>query len=266
MSSKLTDSSKVFPEVGEFVVATVVKVTDYGAYVNLDEYENMEGLLHISEISSSWVKNIHDYVHEREKLVLKVLRVDVDKAHIDLSLRRVNKKEKQEKMLEWKKRRKAESIFEFASRKLGIDPKTFTKQAMSIFEEKFNSAYAGLEEVVEKGEEVASRLKIPKDWAEAIFEVAQQRIKLPTVRIKGNLKLTCDKPDGIDLIKKILIGCKTLRKPRKVKVDVYTVGAPAYVIEVTAKNYKEAEKMLQEIASFALKESKDYGCEGEFKR
>ena len=67
-----------WPEVGDLVVATVRRIVDYGAYVHLDEY-GKEGLLHISEISSSWVRNIRDHVREGQKVVLKVLRVNPEK-------------------------------------------------------------------------------------------------------------------------------------------------------------------------------------------
>ena len=39
------------PEVGEIVIATVTKIGDHGAYVSLDEYNNIQGFLHISEIA-----------------------------------------------------------------------------------------------------------------------------------------------------------------------------------------------------------------------
>ncbi|HVO36618.1 MAG TPA: S1 RNA-binding domain-containing protein, partial [Candidatus Acidoferrum sp.] len=64
-----------WPEPGDLVIATIQSVTDYGAYAKLDEYDK-QGLLHISEISSSWVRNIRDFVRENQKIVLKVLRVD----------------------------------------------------------------------------------------------------------------------------------------------------------------------------------------------
>lgn len=259
-------SLKEFPEVGELVVGTVVRITDYGAYISLDEYGGIEGLLHISEISSGWVKNIEDHIREKQKLVLKVLRVDKEKGHIDLSLRRVSKKEKQEKMAEWKKRRKAEAILEVAAQKVGLDSKKFVGKVISVFEEKFDTVYAGLEEVVERGEGIAEKVKLPKEWVKAIFDVAQPKIKPPRVKVRGILQLTTTSPDGIDIIKKILVGCKSIKKPRKTKIDVYTVGAPKYMIEVEAKNYKDAEKTLKEIVSYALKEIRETGGKGEFKR
>ena len=93
-------SEWLLPEIGEFVVVTIIRIMPYGAYAALDEYDDVEGLLHISEISSRWVKNIRDHVRERQKVVLKVLRVDSEKRHIDLSLRRVNEREKREKLLD----------------------------------------------------------------------------------------------------------------------------------------------------------------------
>ena len=62
-------------------MATIESVMDYGAYANLDEY-NKRGFLHISEISSARVRNLHDFIRERQKIVLKVLRVDLEKGHI----------------------------------------------------------------------------------------------------------------------------------------------------------------------------------------
>src|SRR3989304_5226926 len=108
-----------WPEPGDLVIATIETVTDYGAYAKLDEYEK-RGLLHVSEIASSWIRNIRDFVREGQKVVLKVLRVDSEKGHIDLSLRRVTKREKIEKIMFWKKERKAEALIRSVAEKTGI--------------------------------------------------------------------------------------------------------------------------------------------------
>jgi translation initiation factor 2 subunit 1 len=48
----MTTEVQELPEVGEIVVATVTKIMDQGAYVSLDEYNNIQGFLHISEIAT----------------------------------------------------------------------------------------------------------------------------------------------------------------------------------------------------------------------
>ncbi|MEM2960521.1 MAG: S1 RNA-binding domain-containing protein, partial [Candidatus Bathyarchaeia archaeon] len=103
-----------WPEVGELVISTINEITDYGAYVRLDEY-GKDGFLHISEISSGWIRNIRDHIREGEKVVLKVLRVDPNRNQIDLSLRRVTQREKREKIMLWKRGRKADSLLRSAS-------------------------------------------------------------------------------------------------------------------------------------------------------
>lgn len=56
-----------WPSEGELIVATVYKVLGYGAFANLEEYEGKEAFIHISEVSSGWVKNIRDHVRENQK-------------------------------------------------------------------------------------------------------------------------------------------------------------------------------------------------------
>ena len=63
------------PEVGEIVIASITKVSDHGAYVTLDEYNNVQGFLHISEIAPGWVRTIGRYVKAGEKKVLLVKKV-----------------------------------------------------------------------------------------------------------------------------------------------------------------------------------------------
>ena len=48
------------PEEGELVVATIKTVKQNGAYVDLDEYEGIEGFIFIGEIASGWSKTFED--------------------------------------------------------------------------------------------------------------------------------------------------------------------------------------------------------------
>lgn len=254
-------SQVVFPEVGDLVVATVKRVEDYGAYVRLDEYAGIEGLVHISEISTTWVRNIRDHAREGQKLVLKVLRVNPQRNQIDLSLRRVTGREKSEKMLEWKKERKAEAILKSAGEKLKR-PEEEAEAVRNTLMEKFGGLYEPLEEAMDGGPETLVKAGLSEDWAQAIAEVSKTKIRLEKSKVRGTVSVTCHKLGGIEIIKQILIGAKKIRRPRGSEIKIYTIGAPKYRIEVEAGNFEAAEKTLNLVLEEILTSAKKAGGEG----
>ena len=254
-----------WPETGDLVIATVKRITDYGAYVMLDEY-GKEGLLHISEVSSGWVRNIRDFVREGQKAVLKVLRVDVEKGHVDLSLRRVTGRERKEKLLSWKRDRKAESLLRSASERLKVPIQEIYERAGALIEEKFGETYEGLERTAREGTDVLLEIGVPEDIAVTIAEIAKEKIRIPTVRIKGTLELQCMKPNGVTLIREALLNAQSIEKPGGTRVRVYVVAPPRYRVEVSAESYKEAERTLEKFSETALKNITKAGGQGFFRR
>jgi translation initiation factor 2 subunit 1 len=254
-----------WPEVGELVVATVKTITGYGAYVVLDEY-GTEGLLHISEISSTWVKNIRDFVREKQKVVLKVLRVNPRKGHVDLSLRRVGKRQRREKIRSWKKDRRAESLLRDASEKLNISVEEVNEKAGAPIQKKFGRIYEGLEKTAKEGAKVLTGVGIPEGIAVTLAEIAKERIRITMVKITGLLELECTKPEGAVFIRNALLRAQNIKKSKGTEVRVYTVSPPSYRIEVLAENYKKAENLLQKAADTALKNITKVGGQGTFKR
>ena len=75
---------------GKIVKATVSGIESYGIFVTLDEYYS--GLIHISEISNGFVKNIHDYVNVGQDIYVKILDVDDKLNHLKLSIKNINYK------------------------------------------------------------------------------------------------------------------------------------------------------------------------------
>jgi len=71
-------------EVGTIVEGTVVKITHYGAFVELPDGKS--GLVHISEIADTYVKDVKDYLKEQERVRVKILGVN-EKGKLDLSVK-----------------------------------------------------------------------------------------------------------------------------------------------------------------------------------
>ncbi|MFN0239216.1 S1 RNA-binding domain-containing protein, partial [Hydrogenobacter sp. Uz 6-8] len=90
-----------WPEAGELIVGEVDEIADFGVFVDLTEYRDRRGLVHISEVASGWIKNVRDHVREGQTIVAKVLSVDEDAQQIDLSLKDVNEHQRKETIQEW---------------------------------------------------------------------------------------------------------------------------------------------------------------------
>lgn len=258
MSNTWTLSDKL-PEEGELVVATVREITPYGAYVFLDEYD-LIGFLHTSEISAGWVKNIRDFIREGQRLVVKVIRVNEKARQVDVSLRRVTGSERREKLLSVKRRKKAESIIKSALEKIGAADKF--EEIIASIEEYYDEVYACLEESVLKGKDVLVETGIPEHIAEEIHKISLLKIKPPLVKIADVLELKCLTNDGIERIKSVLKSVLRGRKPKHAEIRIYVQAIPRYVVEVTARNYKEAEKILKRLTDSILQKIEEVGGEG----
>jgi len=253
-----------WPEPGDLVIGTVETVTDYGAYVKLDEFDK-KGLLHVSEISSSWIRNIRDFVREGQKIVLKVLRVDTEKGHIDLSLRRVTKRERIEKIMFWKQERKAEALLRNISEKMNMPLEEVYEKAGKPLENEYG-LYEGFERAAKEGPDILTKVGVPEDVAKVIIEVVQERIHVAMVKVKGTVELRCMKPNGVKIIKEAFANAKKGEKLGNAKLRFYVIAAPKYSVEVLGEDYKHAEDVLQKVAENVISNVSKAGGQGTFRR
>jgi len=229
------------PEQGEIVLATVTKVMDHGAYVTLEEYDNIQGFLHISEIAPGWIRSINRFVKDGEKKVLLVKKVNLKRGDIDLSLKQISKDQKKQKLKEVKKFEKGKTLLQNVKEKAKLSDEEVEKLEDSIYS-KFDSVYDAFIEIGRNGIESVKELKLAKKTADAIEGICS-KIKLPSVEIRGIMEITNEKSDGVEIIKKILID--VLKKDST--IDITYLGAPKYRLSITSDNFKSAEKLLKPI-------------------
>ena len=231
------------PEQGEIVLATITKVMDHGAYVTLDEYDDIQGFLHISEIAPGWIRSVNRFVKDGEKKVLLVKKVNSKRGDIDLSLKQISKDQKKQKLKEVKKFEKGKTLLQNVQEKAKLSDEDVEKLEDSIYS-KFDSVYDAFIQIGRNGIESVKELKIAKKTAIAIEEVCS-RIKLPSVEIRGIMEITNNKSDGVEIIKKVLLD--VLKKDNT--IDITYLGAPKYRLSITSEDFKSAEKSLKPIIS-----------------
>lgn len=86
---------------GSILEGTVINITSFGAFV---EVEGKTGLVHISEVSDTYVKDIREHLKEKDKVRVKVVAVD-DNGKLSLSIKQATPQKKSIKPVEidWRK-------------------------------------------------------------------------------------------------------------------------------------------------------------------
>ncbi|MGB9636350.1 MAG: translation initiation factor IF-2 subunit alpha [Thermoplasmata archaeon] len=258
----MEEDEDLFPEDGELVVATVIKVENHGAYVALDEYGGLQGYIPIQEVSTGWVKFIRDFVREDQKVVAKVIRVDRNKKMIDLSLKYVTEHEKREKIKQWRNEKRGLKLFEIVAQKLNMSVDEAMKQFGKKLIEKYGGIYPAMEEVVRKKKALKSA-GFDGEWVEVFAKVAKENIIPSSAEIDGIIELKHGGSDGIEHIKKAL---KAMVETDPESISVQYLGAPRYLVIVKAKDFKTAEKIMEKGVKSCLAVIKESGGVGEFKR
>lgn len=225
------------PEENELVLATVRKIMPYGAFCLLTEYGNLEAFLHVSEVASRWIKNIHEFISENDKLVVKVLRVDREKGQIDVSLRRVNEEEKRNKLESVKRAARSGKLIQLALEKSKSQLKP--PEAISKLEEVYGEAYAALEAALES-DDALKDVQLPEPLKKEITDIVRRSIKKARVSVSAEITMKCFGNEGIEHVKKAL----SISEP---DASILYLGAPRYKLEVFAADYKEANKRLEKI-------------------
>jgi len=249
-----------YPEKGEFILATAKEVFRQGVFVTLDEYGDKKGMLHISEISLKWVRNIRDYVKEGQKVVLKVLNVNPERGHIDLSLRRVNDAQRKEKLYEVKQKQRTKRIMELLTKELKLSKKDMEVEILSKLTD-YASPYDGFEAI--SGEnELIEKLGFKKELRAKLLDIIIKNVKTPFVVVTGFVELKSHAPDGVDVIRESLT--KIQKSGSKEEIDVSYVSPPIYRVKVTAEDYKSAEKLLHKSTDKGIEHIEKNQGKGEF--
>ena len=239
----MATETQELPEIGEIVIATIKKTGDHGAYVSLDEYDNIQGFLHISEIAPGWGRKVTKYVKEGDKKVLLVKKIQEDRAEIDLSLKQISKEQRKKKLLDVKRFEKEQGILKNIQDKVKLSSEEVDQLEDKLLS-KYKSVYDAMIEIGTKNISVIDDLEISEKIKKTIDDLSK-KIKLPTVEIRGILEITNNKSNGIEIIRKILLDA--IKESQNEKIEMSYLGAPKYRLSIIAQDFKTAEKILKPI-------------------
>jgi translation initiation factor 2 subunit 1 len=242
------------PDEGDMVVITITDVEKNSAYAELEEFEGIRGLIHISEVSRSWVQDVSKEIREGEKTVAQVVEADED-GSVGLSLKRVNEKQKKDAMGRWNKEKKAEKFLDQLVEKTRKDKEDLYEEVIFPMQEEFGGAFTGFE--ISVGEEEKLQEIFDGEMVEAIQEVAKDNINLKQEKFEAEIILEFDQGNGIERVKEAFEGMGE-------GVEVKYVSAPKYSITAWGRNTELAKNRMDTARKQVERKADELNGEFEF--
>ncbi|KAG2159253.1 eukaryotic translation initiation factor 2 subunit alpha [Suillus bovinus] len=259
-----------YPEVDELVMVQVRQIAEMGAYVKLLEYDNIEGMILLSELSRRRIRSIQKLIRVGRNEVVVVLRVDREKGYIDLSKRRVSPEDIIKCEERYMKSKAVASIMRHVASKL---PSMDADAAISPEDEAVEKETKKVRRAAKKDnpEEAAAAIAaeeaaaVPHDGSneEERLEKLYEQVAWPLGHKYGHtydafklaltcapdIELTCYTPAGIDAIKKALRAGEA-QSNETVPIKAKLVAPPLYVLSTNATDkYAAVDRLERAIES-----------------
>jgi len=216
-----------------------------GAYVKLLEYDNIDGMILLSELSRRRIRSIQKLIRVGRNEVAVVLRVDKEKGYIDLSKRRVSPEDVIKCEERYNKSKMVHSIMRHVAEKTS----TPIEELYSAIGWPLNKKYGHAID--------AFKLSItnPSVWDEVSFanDVVKtelqsyigKRLTPQPTKVRSDVEVTCFGYEGIDAVKEALREAEKENTAENV-VKVRLVSPPLYVLTAQTLDKNVGIELLQQ--------------------
>ncbi len=229
---------------GDIVLCTVVDVGDAVTSVVLND--GTKGTIVSSEIASGRIKYMRSYVVPNKKIVCKVL--SNNGKSLNLSLRRVSLKEKQEIMKGYKQKMSIKSAFKQI---LGKDYDSIRKKILEDYKDLLNF----MDDIHKLEGDTLSKY-IPEKYIESVKKINDKREKEAEVRF--SVVVSCIEKDGIVRIKKVF-------ENEDENLKIIYASAGKFILKYVADDFKKAKQNMNSIIETMKERARMNNCEFEFR-
>jgi len=221
-----------YPEPEEVVMVNVTNISDMGAYVTLLEYDDIEGMILLSELSRRRIRSINKLVRVNRTEIVMVIRVDKEKGYIDLAKRRVDPEDVIKCEERYNKAKAVHSVLRHVAEVKGLKLETLYEKIGWPLYKKFGHAYEGFKIALnesEDGSTVFKDLDIDEDVKTAVVTYIKRRLAPQPVKIRADIEVTCFTYEGIDAIKAALTEGEEKSK-EEAPIKIKLIAPPMYVM------------------------------------
>jgi len=253
-----------YPKVDEVVMVVVKSIAELGAYVELLEYKNIEGMILLSELSRRRIRSMNKLIRIDTIEPVVVIRVDEEKGYIDLSKRRVGKEDIVKCTERYSKAKAVNSILRHIGELLDYTEdeqlEDLYKRTAWSLEEKYKfklSAFDIFKEAV-TDDSILVECGLDEECRKVLISQLQLKLQPQAVKIRADIECNCYEYDGINAIKQALregLALSTDEMPIKINI----ISSPLYVVTINTTEASEGVKLLERALEKINETIKGYG-------
>jgi len=221
-----------------------------GAYVHLLEYNNIEGMILLSELSRRRIRSMNKLIRVGKTEPVVVIRVDKQKGYIDLSKRRVSKEDIERCTEKFAKAKAVNSIIRHVGELLGYTTdeqveELYTKTAWH-FEEKFKKqayAYDVFKQAV-VDPTILDECNLDEETRTVLLTQIQRKLQSQAVKIRADIEVSCFEYEGIDAVKSALREGIS-QSSQEIPIRINLIAPPLYVMTTQTTEKQDGLKALE---------------------
>lgn len=233
-------------------MVNVRSIAEMGAYVHLLEYNNIEGMILLSELSRRRIRSINKLIRVGKTEPVVVIRVDKEKGYIDLSKRRVSAEDVEKCTERYAKAKAVNSILRHVAELLHYDSddqleELYQKTAWH-FEEKYKkqktSAYDFFKQSV-LDPSILAECGLDEHTKEVLLNNIKRKLTSQAVKIRADVEVACYGYEGIDAVKTALKAGLAL-STEELPIKINLIAPPLYVMTTSTPEKQDGLKALSD--------------------
>ncbi|KAI4468200.1 eukaryotic translation initiation factor 2 subunit 1 [Holotrichia oblita] len=254
-----------YPEVEDVVMVNVRSIAEMGAYVHLLEYNDIEGMILLSELSRRRIRSINKLIRVGKTEPVVVIRVDKEKGYIDLSKRRVSTEDVEKCTERFAKAKAVNSILRHVAELLKYEndeqlEELYQKTAWH-FKKNIRRKLVHmtlLNKQLCNDPTILAECGLDEITKEVLLSQVKRKLTSQAVKIRADIECACYGYEGIDAVKAALTAGLAL-STEELPIKINLIAPPRYVMTTSTPEKQDGLKILNDAIVAIKKKIADYG-------
>ncbi|KAJ1782456.1 hypothetical protein LPJ59_006805 [Coemansia sp. RSA 2399] len=241
-----------FPEVDEVVMVKIARIEDLGAYVELEEYGTIEGVILLKELSRRRIRSVQKLVRIGRREPAVVQRVDTEKGYIDLSKSKVMPEEAEKCNERYQKSKMVHSVITHVAKKMDMEPEALYEKVGWPLYKKYGHAYDAFKLAIANPEAVLGEFGMDSALLEELMANISRKFTPQKVKLRADLEIQCYGFEGVEAVRKAIKAAESV-STEETPIKVRLIAPPTYVMTTTSLNKTEDIELMERAIEAAKK-------------